>query len=137
MKHSWFPLVIVLSACVSSPAPNFYNGRYYMAGDDNCVMMRALSPDRIMCINSKKQESGYRDALTDQQLYMYQQTVMQQQAANQQVYANLAAQSAARSAARHQALVNLALQPQAPLLTPPGGNQVRCISTGVYTNCQY
>ncbi|AZO46142.1 hypothetical protein EJ076_15855 [Mesorhizobium sp. M7D.F.Ca.US.005.01.1.1] len=26
--------------------------------------------------------------------------------------------------------------PQVTPITPPGGNQVRCIKTGIYTNCR-
>ena len=63
-------LVTLLGGCASA-MPNFFNGRYYMAGDSSCVRGRALSETRMMCINSDGQETGYRDAMTDQQLQMY------------------------------------------------------------------
>ena len=72
MKNTQILLgLMFLSACASEPAPNFYNGRYYMAGDDTCVMLSALSDTRIMCYDKDGQEMGYRDAMTDQQLTMW------------------------------------------------------------------
>lgn len=65
-------IIGTLSGCFRTAMPNFYNGRYYMAGDDNCVRSRMLSNTRIMCVNSDGKETGYRDAMTDQQLQMYQ-----------------------------------------------------------------
>ncbi|MDP3279483.1 MAG: hypothetical protein Q8M57_00245 [Nitrosomonas sp.] len=65
-------LVTSLAGCVSSAAPNFYNGRYYMAGDESCVQIRALSDTRVMCADTNGKETGYREAMTDQQLQMYQ-----------------------------------------------------------------
>ena len=64
---------ILLSSCATPniAAPNFHNGKYYMAGDDNCRFFRQLDADRIMCFNSSSKEIGYRAAMTDQQLQMY------------------------------------------------------------------
>jgi len=50
-----------------------------MAGDESCTRIRSLSYNRIMCINKKGEETGYRNAMTDQQLLMYQQRQQQQQ----------------------------------------------------------
>ena len=63
-------MAIILGGCASA-MPNFFNGRYYMAGDSSCVSGRVISESRMMCINSDGEETGYRDALTDQQLQMY------------------------------------------------------------------
>lgn len=51
-----------------------------MAGDKSCSNYRILSDSRIMCINKKGEETGYRDAMSNQQLqmYMYQQQQEQQ-----------------------------------------------------------
>ena len=43
-KLGFASLAIMVAGCATDPVPNFYNGKYYMAGDDNCVMMRGLSP---------------------------------------------------------------------------------------------
>ena len=65
-------LAIGLSGCMSA-TPNYINGNYYLAGDSSCKAGRQISKTRIMCVNKKGQDTGYRDAMTDQQLYMYQQ----------------------------------------------------------------
>lgn len=70
---------LIISGCASTAMPNFYNGNYYMAGDSNCVRMRPLSSTRIMCINKKGADTGYRDAMTSQQMQMYQVKTVQQQ----------------------------------------------------------
>lgn len=62
---------LLFSGC-ADPQPNFYNGKYYMIGDENCVKVRPLSDSRIMCANQAGQEKGYREAMTDQQISMYQ-----------------------------------------------------------------
>ncbi|MDT8451554.1 MAG: hypothetical protein RQ936_02270 [Gammaproteobacteria bacterium] len=71
-------LVIILAGCASA-MPNFYNGKYYMAGDSNCVRARQYTEDKIMCINSNGDETGWRAAMTDQQLQMYQHNQQRQQ----------------------------------------------------------
>ena len=81
-------LIILISTLVgcASAKPNFYNGRYYMTGDSDCVKGRAISESRIMCANSKGQETGYRDAMTDQQLQMYQHNQQMSQQKNTNCY---------------------------------------------------
>lgn len=68
--------VVLLSSCA---APNFYNGKYYMAGDSDCVSMKQLDDNKIVCYDHSKKETGYRAAMTDQQLqmYMHQQSMAQ------------------------------------------------------------
>ena len=122
------------SACVGTQAaaPNLYNGYYFMAGDETCTQMRALSATRIMCTNSAGQETGYRDAMTDQQLQMYQHS--------EEMQAQRAAQSAAQTAAWANSMQQPYPQYSAPQVQPlslPGSGQIRCINTGMYTNCRY
>ena len=76
-------LVVTLTGCASA-IPYFYNGKYYMAGDSSCSQIRQYTEDKIMCINSDGEESGWRPALTDQQLQMWRhnQTMSQQQSSN-------------------------------------------------------
>lgn len=63
---------ILLGGCAASSEPQFINGNYYMGGDSNCSKYRMLSESRIMCINRGGEDMGYRDAMTSQQLQMYQ-----------------------------------------------------------------
>jgi hypothetical protein len=79
-------LVVFLSSCA---APRFYNGKYYMAGDLDCQSMSQLDESRVMCYDSSKKETGYRQAMTDQQLQMY----MHEQAMSQ-AYSSTIANSA-------------------------------------------
>ena len=62
---------ILVSGCAGGAMPNFYNGKYYLAGDSNCRYMRQLEANRIMCQDASRKDIGYRDAMTDQQLQMY------------------------------------------------------------------
>jgi len=63
-------LALGIAGCTAKP--NFINGKYYMGGDSNCKRYKVLSESRIMCLTSDGEETGYRDAMTDQQLQMYQ-----------------------------------------------------------------
>lgn len=94
MKHISKLFCILLTIfCIGCTAkPNLINGKYYMAGDSDCRRYRTVSDSdsRIMCMNSDGGETGYRDAMTDQELYMYQSNQAQIQAENN----NLAIQNA-------------------------------------------
>lgn len=132
-----------LSGCVGTSdqaaAPNLLNGYYFMAGDESCSQMRPLSVTRIMCINSAGQETGYRDAMTDQQLQMYQHS-QEMQMMQAQLASERAAQSAAQTAAWASSMGQGYPQYSAPQVQPlslPGSGQIRCINTGMYTNCRY
>ena len=75
--------LMLLTGCASAPAPNFFNGQYYMAGDASCESVRALSDTRVMCIDKDGKDTGYRDAITAEQITMWgqQQALQAQQAA--------------------------------------------------------
>ena len=64
-------MVTVISGCASSATPNYYNGGYYMAGDDNCKIIRARTSNTINCYNSDDTLKGYRIVMSQQQLDMY------------------------------------------------------------------
>lgn len=66
-----FSLIAILTFAGCAAKPNLVNGKYYMGGDSNCRKYRALSDDQIMCVNSDGQETGYRNAMSDQELQMY------------------------------------------------------------------
>ncbi len=65
-------LALFLSGCGRTAQPNFHNGRYYMAGDDNCVRSNMRNAYTINCYNSSGQYTGYRHAMNNQQISMYQ-----------------------------------------------------------------
>jgi hypothetical protein len=130
---------IILSGCATTPAPNFMNGQYYMSGDADCVNARNISPTRISCLNAKGQDTGYRDAMTPQQIQMYQFQAMQQQMQSQQMQQSIDYNNAAM-AANTQSTLNRAAVYSPPTVQPlqmPGGNQVRCIGVGIYANCRW
>lgn len=60
----------LLSGC-SSGGPQFLRGNYYMTGDSNCKYSRARTANSINCYDSDDKLTGYRNAMTDQQLQMY------------------------------------------------------------------
>jgi hypothetical protein len=57
-----------------------------MAGDLDCQSMTQLDDSRVVCYDSSKNVTGYRNAMTDQQLQMY----MHQQSMSQAYSANFA-----------------------------------------------
>jgi hypothetical protein len=63
--------VLVLSGCSRSASPQFLRGNYYMTGDSNCRLSRHRTDDSITCYDSDDNKTGYRNAMTDQQLEMY------------------------------------------------------------------
>jgi hypothetical protein len=122
----------VMSGCASDPAPNYFNGRYYMAGDPNCAHMSVLSSSRITCYSKDGQATGYRDAMTPDEVQMYQYNLVQQNLQMQQMNQSLQQQNL-QIYQQSQQYTPPAVAP----IAPPGGNQVRCISTDIYTNCRY
>lgn len=66
-------MVFSINGCGGSTAmPNSINGRYYMAGDPSCARYRVLSNTRIMCKDSNGRDTGWRNAMTNQEISMYQ-----------------------------------------------------------------
>ena len=128
-------LCLSLSGCASDPAPNYFNGGYYMAGDPSCVRMSVVWQGRIMCHNSDGVATGYRDEMSPQQIQMYQYQQYNNQAQMQQLNQSIqqAGQSFQQTGQQYQPYTPPAVTP----ITPPGGNQIRCISTDIYTNCRY
>jgi hypothetical protein len=125
-------LAAVLVGCTSGPAPNFYNGRYYMAGDPTCKNLRGISQTRIMCSDAQGKDTGWRDAMTDQQIQMFQFQQMQQQQSSADLDRMIAANNQAMSARQ----IPQYSAPNVMPLSRPGGDQVRCISAGIYMNCR-
>ena len=67
---SFLGILIGLSSCGVQPGPRFILGNYYWI-DNNCVKFRQLTATSIACANSDEVPTGYRNAMTDQQLGMY------------------------------------------------------------------
>lgn len=139
MRGSWLILLagLVVSGCASTsgPYPNYIAGNYYMVGDSNCVKYKVHdSGKHIACGDTKDTLTGLRYPMTAQQMQMYQ---MAAQAQAQQ-RAAAAAEMAAYSY-EPQSIQPVQYQPMNLQLAPlgrPGGSQVRCLSTGFYTNCR-
>ena len=60
-------LPILFAGCASSPAPNYINGKYYMAGDDNCIQGRTNSQGDLVCRNSKGLRTEIRRPISEMQ----------------------------------------------------------------------
>lgn len=63
--------LLSLTACANDPALNFVNGRYYIAGDKHCKYSRPISDSQIMCLDKNSKETGYRNALTSDEVQMF------------------------------------------------------------------
>lgn len=63
--------LLSLTACANDPALNFVNGRYYIAGDKHCKFSRTISDSQIMCFDKDRKETGYRNALTNDEIQMF------------------------------------------------------------------
>lgn len=128
MKYQLIMVVALLSGCVTSAVPTLDHGNYYMTGDSACRSYQAHMTERhIICKDSKGQPTERREAMTLQQMQMYQMAVQSQQQQRQVAYDY-----------QPMPVINYPQMntPQVTPLTLGGGNQVRCISTGIYTNCR-
>ncbi len=131
-------LTAPLAACASGPAPNFFNGNYYLAGDADCKRMTAETSTTVMCYNSKGEETAWRVAMSPEELQAYQiqaahrsqqvneltQQLQQTGQAFQQIGQNIQRQSSTYTA------------PVVVTPAPPGGTKIKCIKAGIYINCR-
>lgn len=129
---------VFVTGCAKEASLQPINGRYYMVGDDGCQYARPNAGSTITCFDSDKRPTGNRAALSSDQLQMY--LYNQSQQAQQMQQLNQSMQQTNQSI-QQQNMQYQQYQPYtAPSVTPiepPGGNQVRCISTDIYTNCRY
>ena len=65
-------LTLTLVGCAKTAMPNYFNGNYYMAGDSDCTRMRQVDNNVIMCTSDDGVETGYRYAMTQGDMQMYQ-----------------------------------------------------------------
>lgn len=72
MKNTFFILIATLtvSACSSTPTAKMIpiDGKFYMIGDSNCIYYKKRDNQSILCANGSQQTTGYRNALTDQEI---------------------------------------------------------------------
>jgi len=126
---------VALGGCAKTAEVNFVNGRAFLAGDDKCTNYKRefVDPDVMECSDASGITNGERRrALNEQQLQFI---VAQRQIEAQQIQSlNQSIQQVGASFQPPQ--YNYTPIPQTAPLTPLGGNQVRCISTGFYTNCR-
>ena len=125
--------VTLLGGCATtnSAAPNLFQGYYFMAGDADCVRYAPYEEDdrAIQCYDAKGRFTTYRRAMTVQEVQMYQASAAQRRVSDNEFYRDLSE--------GNQAMANASYPHMAtPQITPLGNSQVRCISTGFYTNCQ-
>ena len=64
-------LTFSLTGCVSSAQPNSVNGKYYMMGDSSCSRYKVISPNKVMCYDTNGRATGWRKAMTNQELQIY------------------------------------------------------------------
>ncbi len=59
-------VVLLLAGCMSA-APNYINGRYYMAGDSACERGSVNQYGNLNCYNSKGEYTGSRRPISEMQ----------------------------------------------------------------------
>jgi len=62
---------MLFSGCSRGASPQSVNGKYYMGGDDSCIRYRVYDDNRIICIDSDGKDTGYRSAMSNQELQMH------------------------------------------------------------------
>lgn len=133
--------LIAIGCSARYAQPTFYKGYYYMAGDESCVSMREMWPGRIMCLDKNHMETGWRDAMTDQQLMMYQAQVQQR---NQEILQTLQLLSQLQQAGESMREAGMRMleqsrQFQTPYvapLAPPQNSRTHCVMVGNQLICQ-
>jgi len=64
--------IFMIAGCSSNAYPTLYAGKYYMMGDSDCkYVYRQVSNTRIICMDGNKNNTGYRDAMTYDDILMY------------------------------------------------------------------
>lgn len=127
-----------VAGCAKEASLQPINGKYYMVGDDGCQYARPNAGSTITCFDSDKRPTGNRAALSSDQINMYlydqsQQTQQMQQLNQSMQQTNQSIQQQNMQYQQYQPYTAPSVTP----IAPSGGNQVRCISTDIYTNCRY
>ena len=129
---------LITGGCATSAAPRYVNGNYYMVGDATCVRGRMLSSTRIMCADKQGNDTGYRDAMTPEQMQMYQMQLAQQQIQMQQLNQQLQQAGNQFNQMSQQSLQQMQqyTPPAAAPIAPSRTYDTRCINVGIYTSCK-
>ena len=74
-------ILLGLSSCGVTPGPTLFQGNYYWTGDSSCESSSYRTDTSINCYNSDKEPTGYRNAMTNQEMqaYRYEQQRKQQE----------------------------------------------------------
>lgn len=114
----------LLSGCTSyTPAPKVIAGYYYFVGDENCIMQSPVSPTQIVCGDKKRNVTEYRNPMTQYEMQMWQNAVLQRAQADMlasQQIAQMAQQSSQFLANSTQQLVQQTQQWTPPQVQPIG-----------------
>lgn len=65
--------VVVVSGCAANPAPNYWEGKYYMAGDPECARHYGTDVyDRMICADKDGNKTGVlRSPISEMQAQAY------------------------------------------------------------------
>lgn len=132
---------LTLVGCASNPSPQYINGNYFMTGDANCAKWQTNGSNRIMCYTTAGEFTGGRSTMSgsDMQIYQYQTAKQAQEMSDVSASLNALSNSVNQSA---QQIRQQSSGWQAPAVNPyPSSSnqidQIRCIQTGIVTNCRY
>ena len=81
IKIGMLVLFSTLIAGCSTPGPQLLRGSYYWTGDSSCESSSYRTDTSINCYNSDEEATGYRNAMTNQEMqaYKYEQQRKQQE----------------------------------------------------------
>lgn len=60
--------VLALGGCAKQAAPNYISGKYFMAGDSNCVRGSVDSYGNLRCYNKDGEYTGLRREMSELQV---------------------------------------------------------------------
>jgi len=133
---SVFVAVLSLSGCSSTPSAKMTSvgGKFYMVGDSNCAYYKQRDENSILCANQNKQTTGYRNALSDQELQykMHRERIEQAESEKfNRSLSNLNRQINENSRSLDQ--LNNSIQPY-PSYAP--SKPINCHQMGTFTQCR-
>ncbi|MFC3125344.1 hypothetical protein ACFOD4_09740 [Pseudoroseomonas globiformis] len=127
-------MAVALAGCETSPEINMVNGAPFLMGDAACARYRSVAPGLVQCFTADDAPTELRRAMNPQEVQVF---FMQRQMQAQQMQGlNQSIQQLGQSFQPVQSQGQF-VAPQVMPVAPPGGNQIRCIRAGIYTNCRY
>ncbi|MFM5490789.1 hypothetical protein G9455_23540 [Aeromonas hydrophila] len=133
--------ILMLTGCARSAYPSLYNGKYYMAGDENCALMRPISDSSVMCMDENQNDKECRSAMTAFELQMYVQNQQIQMQQMQQLGQQLEQTGQSfRNSSQQMIQATPQIQTYAPYYGSSGGTIYRRVGNSVLgsdgTKCQ-